>query len=400
MDSVRWKQIESIVESALGLSADHRDEFVRQTCAGDELLEREVRSLLKSQQEAGSFLEGPVVEMAAMQRLSEDSTVIQVAANAQLGLAGQTISHYKILEMLGAGGMGVVYKAFDTKLNRPVALKFLSPHLRHQEELKRRLTEEARSASALDHPNIVVIHEIGESPDGDLFIAMAYQEGATLREKIDAGLEVTDALQIARQIASGLAKAHEHGIFHRDIKPSNIIVSKDGTARIIDFGLAKSSDATVTMDGSTKGTPLYMSPEQASGKATDFRTDLWSLGVVLYEMVAGNPPFRGDSQLSVMRAIVQDRPAKLRDTHPGISGEVDAIVSRALEKDRRRGINRHRKWPVICQRFSREAVPCRRRGFQHQMELVRSGSLLFPSWRRWWRPSVRAISTCIALRQN
>ena len=209
MDSARWKQIESVVQSALDCSADTRDEFVRQACGGDELLEREVRSLLKSQQEAGSFLERPVMEMAEMQGLSQDSIATQVAANAQLGLAGQTISHFKILEMLGAGGMGVVYKAFDTKLNRTVALKFLSPHLRHQEELKRRLTEEARSASALDHPNIVVIHEIGESPDGDLFIAMAYQEGATLRERIDAGLELTDALQIARQIASGLAKAHE-----------------------------------------------------------------------------------------------------------------------------------------------------------------------------------------------
>ncbi len=333
MDSTRWKQIESLVQSALRFPAEQCDEFVRQACAGDELLEREVRSLLKSQKEAGSFLEVPAMEMAAKENPFQDLIATQVAAKTQLGLAGQTISHYKILEMLGAGGMGVVYKAFDTKLNRTVALKFLSPHLRHQEELKQRLTEEARSASALDHPNIVVIHEIGESPDGDLFIAMAYQEGATLRERIDAGLELPDALQIARQIASGLAKAHEHGIFHRDIKPSNIIVAKDGTARIIDFGLAKSIDATVTTDGSTKGTPLYMSPEQASGKGTDFRTDLWSLGVVLYEMLDGTPPFCGDSQLSVMRAIVQDKPAKLRDTHPGLPAEVEAIVSRALEKD-------------------------------------------------------------------
>ena len=194
-------------------------------------------------------------------------------AVTQTGFAGQTIFHYKILEKLGAGGMGVVYKAFDTKLNRLVALKFLPPHMRYNDELKRRLSEEARAASGLDHPNIVVIYDIDETPGGDLFIAMAFHEGATLLDRIGrVGLPVAEALRIARQIASGLAKAHDHGIFHRDIKPSNVIVAKDGVARIIDFGLAKSSDVTVSVDGSTKGTPLYMSPEQASGKAVDFRT--------------------------------------------------------------------------------------------------------------------------------
>jgi serine/threonine protein kinase len=154
--------------------------------------------------------------------------------------------------------MGVVYKAHDTKLNRTVALKFLPPDLRHNEDLKRRLTEEARAASALDHPNIVVIHEIDETPEGNLFIAMAFHGGATLRERIEGGIAPADALQIARQVASGLARAHEHGIFHRDIKPANIIVAKDGVARIIDFGLAKSSDVTATIEGGTKGTPLYI----------------------------------------------------------------------------------------------------------------------------------------------
>jgi serine/threonine protein kinase len=174
--------------------------------------------------------------------------------------------------------------------------------MRHNEELKQRLTEEARAASALDHPNIVVIYEIDETPDGDLFIDMAFHEGATLgdrigRDKTTAALPVAEVLQIARQIASGLSKAHERGIFHRDIKPSNVIVAKDGVDRIIDFALAKSMEATVTLDGSSKKTPLYMSPEQASGQAVDFRTDLWSLGAVLYEMLPGRPPFRGDSQL-------------------------------------------------------------------------------------------------------
>jgi serine/threonine protein kinase/formylglycine-generating enzyme required for sulfatase activity/dienelactone hydrolase len=320
MDSERWKQIDSLLQSALEHAPGERAEFLRQACAGDEALEREVRSLLASQQEAGSFLDSPAMEVAAR-------TI------AQSDLTGRNISHYKILEMLGAGGMGVVYKAFDTKLDRFVALKFLPQHLRHDGELKRRLTEEARAASALDHSNIVVIYEIDEVPGGDLFIAMAFHEGVTLRERIGAGLPVPEALQIARQIASGLAKAHERGIFHRDIKPSNVIVAKDGVARIIDFGLAKSSEATATLDGSSKGTPLYMSPEQASGKAVDFRTDLWSLGAVLYEMLAGRPPFSGDQNLQIMHAIVHNSPPRLREERPDLPPEIDLIVSRALQKD-------------------------------------------------------------------
>lgn len=272
------------------------------------------------------FLDRPAIENAP--QLLEDSTVTRVA--------GQTVSHYKILEMLGTGGMGVVYKAFDTKLDRHVALKFLPTHLRRNEELKRRLKEEARAASTLDHPNIVLIHDIDETPDGDLFIAMAFHEGATLRDRIGAasgGLPVAEALEIARQIATGLARAHERGILHRDVKPGNVIVAQDGVARIIAFGLAKSSDATVTADGSTKGTPLYMSPEQASGKPVDFRTELWSLGAVLYEMLAGKPPFRGESQLQVMRAVADDQPPALREALPGLCLEIEAIVARALQKD-------------------------------------------------------------------
>jgi eukaryotic-like serine/threonine-protein kinase len=261
----------------------------------------------------------------------EDPTVTQLAPIDHLNLSGRTISQYQIQEMLGAGGMGVVYKALDTRLNRFVALKFLPAHMRHDVELKRRLTAEARAASALDHPNIVVIHDINDT--GDLFIAMAFHEGLTLRQKIALGLPVKEALQVARQVALGLGKAHEHGIFHRDIKPSNIVVAKDGITRIIDFGLAKSIDVSGTAEGSTRGTPLYMSPEQASGKAIDGRTDLWSLGAVLYEMLAGRPPFGGDSQLSVMYAVVHDDPPPLRKLRPDLPVGIVAIVSRALQKD-------------------------------------------------------------------
>ncbi len=280
-----------------------------------------------AQDSDGKILDRPVVEL-----LEEFTGTLQPPGGPS-DLAGRTISHYDILEKIGAGGMGVVYKALDTKLGRMVALKFLPPHLSHDGELKRRLSEEARAASLLDHPNIVVIHDIDETPDGDVFIAMAFHEGATLRKKIASGLQVREALLIARQIAAGLAKAHEHGIVHRDIKPSNIIVGKDGIARIIDFGLAKSADVTATLEGRARGTPLYMSPEQAKGKAIDLRTDLWSLGAVLYEMLAGKPAFRGDTQLQVMRAVVHDDPPRLREIRPSLPANIEAIAARALQKD-------------------------------------------------------------------
>jgi eukaryotic-like serine/threonine-protein kinase len=295
----------------------------------DPELRREVEELLA--QDSGGLFDRPAAETL------EDSIVTGTAILPS-NLAGQTVSHYKILEKLGSGGMGVVYKAHDTRLDRLVALKFLPPEMRHDAGMKRRLTEEARAASALDHPNIVVIYEIDETPGGAVFIAMAYHQGATLRATIEkdgtpAGMPLAEALQIARQVASGLAKAHEHAIVHRDIKPANIIVAKDGIVRIIDFGLAKSGDTTVTLEGTTKGTPLYMSPEQASGKAVDCRTDLWSLGAVLYEMLAGRPPFSGDGHLQVMHAIVYDAPPNLRDLRPDLPLEIDRLVARALEKD-------------------------------------------------------------------
>jgi len=333
MTPERWQQIEELYQTARNGPPGERAALLARA---DPEVRLAVEKMLE-QPSTGSPLDSPAWEgmSSPPPELLEGSTVTQAAPP---DLAGQTVSHYRIIEKLGAGGMGVVYKALDTRLDRLVALKFLPPHMRHHEDLKRRLMEEARSASALDHPNIVVIHDIDEGPDGALFIAMAFHEGATLRERIGrdkagGGMPVADALEIARQIAAGLARAHENGIFHRDIKPGNIVVAKDGVARIIDFGLAKATDETATVDGSTKGTPLYMSPEQATGKPIDCRTDLWSLGAVLYEMLAGRTPFRGESQLQVLHAIVHDAPPRLRELRPDIPAEVERIVMRAIEKD-------------------------------------------------------------------
>jgi dienelactone hydrolase len=315
----RWRQIEELYHSA-------RERGVGVLVDTDPDLRREVERLL-AQDSYTKILDRPAAAL-----FGEFTTTVQEQGEP-LSFSGRTISHYDIQERIGAGGMGVVYKALDTKLGRVVALKFLPPHLSHDRELRRRLSDEARAASLLDHPNIVVIHDIDETPGGDVFIAMAFHEGATLREKIASGLTVREALQIARQIASGLAKAHEHGIVHRDIKPSNLIVAKDGVARIIDFGLAKSSDVMATATGGIRGTPLYMSPEQAEGEAIDFRTDLWSLGAVLYEMLAGKPAFRGDTQLQVMHSVVHEEPESLREIRPDLAPKIAAIVTRALQKD-------------------------------------------------------------------
>jgi eukaryotic-like serine/threonine-protein kinase len=250
-------------------------------------------------------------------------------------MIGQTVSHYKILEKLGGGGMGVVYKAQDLKLDRPVALKFLPPELTRDAEAKERFVHEARAASALQHTNICVVHDVDEAPDGQMFISMEYIEGETLKQKIERGpLKIEDALEIARQIAQGLTKAHEHGIVHRDIKPANVMVTSDSEAKIVDFGLAKlSGRAMLTKTASTLGTAAYMSPEQARGTEVDQRADIWSVGVVLYEMLTAQRPFKGDFESAVIYSILNEDPYSVSELRKEIPKEVAYIVERALEKD-------------------------------------------------------------------
>lgn len=246
-------------------------------------------------------------------------------------MEGQQLFHYDILERLGVGGMGVVYKALDTRLNRVVALKVLSDHLLANEDAQERFLVEAKAAAALDHPNICAIHEVSESDDGRIYIAMQYYEGDTLRQRIDKGpIPLPQALDIAAQICRGLVQASRQGIIHRDIKPANMILTADGTVKIVDFGLAKYVDSELSKTGTRVGTVDYMSPEQSRGESVDQRTDIWSLGVVLYEMLSGKRPFRAGSDHAVVNAILNSRPAPLASLVPSLPfGVVSVEIGRA-----------------------------------------------------------------------
>jgi serine/threonine protein kinase/tetratricopeptide (TPR) repeat protein len=245
------------------------------------------------------------------------------------------ISHYKIIEKLGEGGMGVVYKARDTKLDRPVALKFLPLHLQAGGSARERFMQEARAASALDHPNVCTIHEISESNDGSLFISMAYYEGCSLQDRLKRGpVGLQEALDISIQIASGLECAHESGIVHRDIKPGNIMITNRGQVKIVDFGLAKlAGQSQLTQSGSTVGTAAYMSPEQISNGDVDHRSDIFSLGILMYEMFTGLHPFKSDYLHAIMYSLINEDPKAVRQIDETLPEELEWIINRAIEKD-------------------------------------------------------------------
>jgi TolB-like protein len=322
----RWSRVESVLHAALERTPDEREALLDSACGGDAELRRDVASLLEAHEQSG-----------AVDRISAEviSPFIARLESPDIGRDKGKLARYEMLERLGGGGMGVLYTARDTRLHRTVALKFLLPQLSADQSAKQRFMLEARIAAALDHPNVCTIHEIGETSDGQLFIAMPFYEGETLKSRISRGpLAIEDALAIALQIARGLAKAHEHGIVHRDVKPSNVLVTADGVVKILDFGIAKLADVTLTAGGTFLGTAAYMSPEQSRGEPVDQRTDVWSLGAVLYEMLAGRMAFPGGDAESIRSAILGADPESLAALRPDVAPALDGVVRKALAKQR------------------------------------------------------------------
>lgn len=250
-------------------------------------------------------------------------------------MIGQSVSHYKILEKIGAGGMGEVYLAEDTKLGRKVALKFLPAELSRDSQASRRFTREARAASALEHPNICSVHSIESTRDGRMFICMSYCEGESLKDVIARGpVSAEEAVKIAVKIAEGLAAAHKADVVHRDVKPANIIVNENRGVKIIDFGLAKLAGASrVTKDGATVGTIGYKSPEQVRGDDVDGRADIWSLGMVLFEMLTGESAFGGEFGQATVQSILNEAPRQVTDLSREVPAALGRIVDRCLQKN-------------------------------------------------------------------
>ncbi len=368
MTPERWEKVEHHYHAALELEPGQRAAFLQKTCGGDEELCREVESLLAAHEQAGSLIAAPALEVVAKALAdNRDGSAMQEAMTVPLGAANlstRTIDHFQILSLLGRGGMGEVYLAQDTQLERKVALKLLPTEFTADADRLRRFTQEAKSASALNHPNILTVHEIGQV-DGAHYIVTEFIDGQTLRQRMQtAKLSLSEVVEIAIQVAGALTAAHSAGIVHRDIKPDNVMVRADGLVKALDFGLAKligmrngewgmrNEEAEMlaqtprdiphsafriphsTAPRMVMGTPQYMSPEQARGLKADERTDIFSLGAMLYEMVTGQRPFEGETVSDVIAAILKTEPTPLQRFQPGLPAELQRVVNKALVKER------------------------------------------------------------------
>src|SRR6185436_5412733 len=320
MEPELWQRIIDLFDEALTRGPKERIAFLEEACEGDRDLRKQVERLVKSHEKSGDFLESSAFAVAP-ELLTDDRAGASV---------GELIGHYKIESLIGIGGMGEVYLARDERLGRKVALKLLPERLTANETQLSRFKTEARAASALNHPNILTVYEIGAEGNRQ-FIAAEFIEGMTLRASLACGrMNSKAALEIAVQVASALAAAHEAGVVHRDIKPENIMLRPDGYAKVLDFGIAKLTEQTPgsghyevgttavlqTQPGLVLGTGHYMSPEQARGQTVDARSDIWSLGVVLYEMVGGSPPFRGETPSDCIASILTAEPPPLSGVLP------------------------------------------------------------------------------------
>ncbi|HKQ75805.1 MAG TPA: serine/threonine-protein kinase, partial [Blastocatellia bacterium] len=346
MDAERWKQIKEVYDRALDLCSDEREDFLVEACGDDEDLRREIETLLAAHENAGKFLQSPAVEVAAREIISDHfiSTVTAIPPAAPQ-LIGRELANYRIISLLGRGGMGEVYLAEDARLHRKVALKMLSPQFTGDADRVRRFEWEARAVSTLNHPNIMTIFEIGQA-GGLCFMATEFIEGRTLRQVLTESkpLRLPEVFRIAGQIADALESAHDVGIVHRDIKPDNVMLRRDGYLKLLDFGLAKvaekqtedelalASSSIITEAGIVMGTVRYMSPEQARGLNVDERTDIFSLGVVIYEMITGRLPFEGATASDVIASILKSEPPPLARYSPDTPEELGRIVAKALAK--------------------------------------------------------------------
>jgi serine/threonine protein kinase len=356
-DQQRWLRVKQLVADAVTRTPAERGRFLADACSGDEMMQREVEALLAAHDDAGDFFE----------RSRVPSAMRAAAASLMIGVElapGHRLSHYELLEAIGAGGMGVVYKARDTRLHRTVAIKFLTPHVATHGQARERFHREARAVAALNHPHICTLYDIGEAPGSDpsssepiRFLVMELVDGPTLADRIAQGpIPVDEALPIARQIAEALEAAHEQGIIHRDLKPANVKLRSDGTVKVLDFGLAKPrtfgadtvgddgplNSPTITSPAMTAigvilGTAAYMSPEQAKGRAADKRSDVWAFGCILYEMFTGKRTFAGDDVADTMASVLRDEPDWNALPH-NVPAAIRVIVRRCLEKDPRRRI--------------------------------------------------------------
>ena len=344
MNPERWEQIKQIYHSALELEPGRREVYLKEACAEDESLFKEVASLLAQEGSSGGLFESPAFDAVA-QALAQDQ-----AQKPQENLIGQTLSHYRIEGKIGEGGMGVVFLAQDSSLHRKVALKFLPPEMQKDALARKRFLREARSAAALDNPYICSIHEVGEFEGRD-FIVMEYVDGQMLTDKLRRGrLPLNQALQIAAEVSEALQTAHSKGIIHRDLKPSNIMIMKTGHAMVMDFGLAKQivssagiesqeeSATEMTRSGMTLGTLAYMSPEQLRGEEVDARSDIFSFGLVLYEMLTGTHPFRKESPMETASAILHEKPKPVNAITKGIPADLEKLIARCLRKEADRRI--------------------------------------------------------------
>jgi serine/threonine protein kinase/Flp pilus assembly protein TadD len=395
MTPARWRQVEELFDSAVGLERTRRAPFLAAACSGDEELRREVESMLAWDERAGRFLESPAGEMVEATSEGEPRSV-----PAQLA-CGDRLGPYRIVAPLGAGGMGEVYSATDTRLDRMVAIKLLPRQFSQDAQALERFQREAHAASALNHPNICTLYDIGEHA-GQPFLVMELLEGQTLKERLaGAALPEAELLNIALQVAGALAAANAKGIIHRDIKPANIFLT-GGLAKVLDFGLAKllseprqaaeatgepaaegPAELTVTQPGSCIGTAPYMSPEQVRGEAIDARSDLFSLGATLYQAATGAPPFQGETRAEIANAILNEVPAAPRQLNAGLSRELGRIVVKALEKDAARRYQSALELQADLARCQRAREASGRRRWTWRIAaaaLVALGAILYATW--------------------